>query len=102
MLAVKYMREGRHSEAHNLLKQSEDLAENNDHGLAMTFNNLACYYRKQNQLRSALLYLEKALTIEQKQEKGGAKKASKADTHLNMCAVLSQLGRHDHAMNHAY
>ena len=25
----------------------------------------------------------------------------KADTHLNTCAVLSQMGRHDLAMNHA-
>lgn len=48
MLAVKYMREGRNSDAHNLLKQSEELAENNDQGLAMTYNNLACYYRKMN------------------------------------------------------
>lgn len=28
--------------------------------------------------------------------------AAKADTHLNTCAVLSQLNRHDIAMNHAH
>lgn len=31
----------------------------------MTYNNYACYYRKINQLRSALIFLEKALEIEQ-------------------------------------
>ena len=46
MLAVKYMKEGRNPEAHELLQRGKRLAENNDHGLAMTFNNLACYYRK--------------------------------------------------------
>lgn len=46
MLAVKYMRDGRNQEAHELLRKGEQLAENNDHGLAMTYNNLACYYRK--------------------------------------------------------
>ena len=46
MLAVKYMREGKNIEAKELLERGESLAENNDHGLAMTFNNFACYYRK--------------------------------------------------------
>ena len=51
----------------------------------MTYNNLACYYRKLGHLRSALIYLEKALDIESKQEQT----AAMADTHLNTCAVLS-------------
>ena len=51
----------------------------------MTSNNLACYYRKLGHLRSALIYLEKALDIEAKQEQT----AAMADTHLNTCAVLS-------------
>ena len=49
-------------------------------------------------LRSALIYLEKALEIESRQPHT----AAKADTHLNTCAVLSQLNRHDIAMNHAH
>jgi len=47
-----------------LLRKSETLAENNEVGLAMTYNNLACYYRKLGHLRSALIYLEKALDLE--------------------------------------
>lgn len=49
-----------------LLKKSLELAENNEQGLAMTYNNLACYYRKLGHLRTALRYLEKALDIESK------------------------------------
>lgn len=53
--------------------------------MAMTYNNLACYYRKLGHLRSALIQLEKALEIEQR----FPQTAAKADTHLNLCAVLS-------------
>ena len=45
MLAVKLMREGRNEEALEQLKKGETLCEGNDSGLAMIFNNLACYYR---------------------------------------------------------
>ena len=92
------LKENKLSEAHDLLKRSEALVENNDKGLAMTFNNLACYYRKQGHLRSALIYLERALELESRQ----ANSTTKADTHLNTCAVLSQLSRHDLALNHAH
>ena len=44
--------------------------------------------------RSALIYLEKALDLENCMEDS----SFKADTHLNMCAVLSQMNRHDLAM----
>lgn len=81
-----------------LLRKSEILAENNDQGLAMTYNNLACYYRKLGHLRSALIYLEKALDIESR----SAQTSAMADTHLNTCAVLSQLDRHDLALIHAH
>ena len=98
MLAIQMLKEGKAHEALSLLRKSEELAENNDKGLAMTYNNLACYYRKQGHLRAALIYLEKALEIEQ----NSAQTASKADTHLNTCAVLSQLDRHDLALFHAH
>jgi hypothetical protein len=44
-----------------------------------------------------LIYLEKALELEQDMDDP----MFKADTHINTCAVLSSLGRHDVAMNHA-
>lgn len=65
----------------------------------MTFNNLACFYRRTGKLRTAHIFLERALAIEQTYK---TKVASKADTHLNMCAVLSSLGKHEKAMDHAH
>jgi hypothetical protein len=44
------------------------------------------------------MMLEEALDIESRQEDT----ESKAETHLNTCAVLSLLKRHDLAMVHAY
>jgi tetratricopeptide (TPR) repeat protein len=55
------LKDGNPHEALALLRRSEELAENNDKGLALTYNNLACYYRRQGHLRSALIYLEKAI-----------------------------------------
>ena len=49
-------------------------------------------------LRIALKYLEKALAIEFKLST--EQQSSIADTHLNVCAVLSQLGRHEEALEH--
>lgn len=51
----------------------------------MTYNNLACYYRKLGHLRAALIHLEQALDIEER----SCNNSAMADTHLNTCAVLS-------------
>lgn len=63
----------------------------------MTFNNMACYYRRVGKLRTALKFLEQALNIEGRLNKID----TQADTHLNICAVLSQLNKHELALNHA-
>ena len=81
-----------------LLKKAEILTERDELGRAVTYNNLACYYRRQGKLRAALQYLQKALKIEAKL---GSRVENPADTHLNACAVLSQLGRHQAALEHA-
>jgi tetratricopeptide (TPR) repeat protein len=85
MLAIQLLGESQLTAALDLLQRSEDLAEDNPCGLALTYNNLGCYYRKIGQFRSALLFLEKALEI----ESDGPQTAASADTHLNTCAVLS-------------
>ena len=59
----------------------------------MTANNLACYYRRVGKLRSALLYLEKAYALELLHPA-----ADLSQTHLNLCATLSQLGKHESAL----
>ncbi|CAD8097340.1 unnamed protein product [Paramecium sonneborni] len=63
-----------------------------------TFNNLACYYRKMGKSRTALQYLQQALQIELQQKQS----TSLPDIYLNLCAVLSQLERHDEAIQHIY
>ncbi len=64
----------------------------------MTYNNMACFYRKRGNLRTALTYLEQSLDIESRMEENfeidvrtsrSKYTAKKAETHLNTCAVLS-------------
>merc|ERR1719161_3314214 len=64
---------------------------------AVTLNNLGCYYKKKGRLRSALKCLGKALKIESRLRDV----KNPADTHLNICACQSQLGRHTEALEHA-
>ena len=81
----------------DLLKKSEEMCESNELGQAMTFNNMACYYRRIGKMRTALNFLQRALTIESRLQRP----ETQADTHLNICAVLSQLNKHELALNHA-
>lgn len=95
--SLNLLRLGDLTEALRWLRQCESLSENNDRCKAITYNNLACYYKTTGQPRSALIYLEKAIELEGSMED----LSFKADTHLNTCAVLSQMGRHDLAMHYA-
>lgn len=92
-----YLKKDDVNSALDLLKKSEELCENNELGQAMTFNNMACYYRRIGKMRSALNFLQRALTIEARLQRPEVQ----ADTHLNICAVLSQLNKHELALNHA-
>ena len=94
---MTYLQQEDFSMVLELLKKAEILTERDAAGRAATFNNLACYYRRQGKLHPALQYLQKALKIESKLP--SVKNA--ADTHINACAVLSQLGRHQTALEHA-
>lgn len=97
-LAMTYLEKNNVSVTLELLKKAEILTERDPAGATVTFNNLACYYRRQGKLRSALQYLQKALKIE---DRLGDAVRNPADTYLNTCAVLSQLGRHQSALEHA-
>lgn len=72
---------------------------------AVTFNNFACLYRRTKKFRSALSYLEKALEIEYNCLNTSEEDVSKsltistpADIHLNICAILSQMEKHELAL----
>lgn len=58
---------------------------------------MACYYRRTGKIRTALSYLIQALELELKLDSP----KTLADTHLNLCAVLSQLDRHEDALQHS-
>lgn len=97
LLAMTYLQQEDFNMVLELLKKAEILTERDQAGRAATFNNLACYYRRQGKLHGALQYLQKALKIESKL----TNVQNPADTHINACAVLSQLGRHQTALEHA-
>lgn len=95
-LAMTILNGGDYSLSLELLKKAELLSERNDAAQASTYNNFAVYYRKIGKLHAALSFLQKCLRIEEDLETNGV-----ADTNLNLCAVLSQLGQHEKALEHA-
>ena len=96
-LAMAKLQEGETKIVEQLLKKAEILHQNDEVGQAVTFNNLACFYRTQGKTKAALMYLKKTLRIESTLDTVD----NPGDTHLNMCAVLSELGRHKQALGHA-
>lgn len=95
--ATSMLQQGNMRAAHDLLQRAEQVAEKSELDRAITWNNLACYYRRAGKLRTAVSFLERALAIEEH-----LRDADAAQTHLNLCATLSQLKRHTEALNHAH
>ena len=65
----------------------------------LTLNNFGCCYRRCGKLHLALQYLTQAALL-------GSTTATHASnlsiTHLNICAISSQLGKHEKALEHAH
>jgi hypothetical protein len=70
----------------------------NDSLLAVTYNNLGCFFKKTGKMHASLSYLRRALKSEVALETDDV---TVAGTHLNICSVLSKLGKHDKANQHA-
>lgn len=79
------------------MRRAEVLTERDPAGRAVTYNNWACYLRQLGKLHSALSFLRRALALE---DTLPAVK-NPADTRINLCSVLSQLHRHEEALEHA-
>merc|ERR1719310_1502095 len=98
------LRRGQYKASFEQLKYAEAiLIANQKEGentslLAVTCNNLGCYYKKVGKLHAALSYLRKALKIEVQLQTDDV---TVAGTHLNICAILSKLDKHDKAVQHA-
>lgn len=81
------------------------MTEEGDRYRAVTYNNFACVFRRTKKLRSALSYLEKALEIEynylhfsESAVDDCLQISNPCDIHLNICAILSQMGKHELAL----
>merc|ERR1740117_2523288 len=101
---MDYLRKAQHKQAFEQLKYAEAILiakEGEDEPtnlFAVTCNNLGCYYKKVGKLHAALSYLRKALKIEVSLQTDDV---TVAGTHLNICAILSKLDKHDKAVQHA-
>ncbi|KAL0212963.1 hypothetical protein RCL1_006589 [Eukaryota sp. TZLM3-RCL] len=119
--AMALLREDQHSESLDLLLQAEQLCHDpedvdvlstfnpvslatSNGGIerfrlkAITLNNLGCYHKRCQNLQKALFYLKEALIIERLL---GSAASNPAGTHLNICSILSEIGDHKTAQNHA-
>eukprot|EP00747_Dinoflagellata_sp_TGD_P164355 gnl/TRDRNA2_/TRDRNA2_184176_c0_seq1.p1 gnl/TRDRNA2_/TRDRNA2_184176_c0~~gnl/TRDRNA2_/TRDRNA2_184176_c0_seq1.p1 ORF type:complete len:957 (-),score=221.98 gnl/TRDRNA2_/TRDRNA2_184176_c0_seq1:192-2993(-) len=98
------LRSGQHKAAFEQFKYAEAvLLANQSDGdnnslLAVTCNNLGCYYKKVGKLHGALSYLRRALKMEVELK---TDEVTLAGTHLSICAILSKLEKHDKAVQHA-
>jgi tetratricopeptide (TPR) repeat protein len=106
-VGMKHLKEGNSDTALKYFEKAEALTDPaNSHVnpearrvlRAVTYNNLGCFFKSMNKLHTASQYLKKALAIE---EQSGPKSQNPAGTHLNLCALLSQLGKHAEALVHA-
>merc|ERR550539_928990 len=101
---MESLRQGQHKAAFDRFHYAEAmlLANQKDHYnsalLAVTCNNLGCYYKKVGKFHGALSYLRRALKMEVELN---TDEVTLAGTHLNLCAVLSKLEKHDKAVQHA-
>eukprot|EP00941_MAST-03F_sp_MAST-3F-sp1_P002773 g2773.t1 len=101
LMAMSYLQSNDFSNAHVLLRKAEILSKYDLVQRANTYNNFGCFFRQRGQLLQAVGYLEKATKIESELQLDGNPVEKAADTHLNVCACLSQLGRHGEALEHA-
>lgn len=101
---MDFLRKGHYKQAFEQLKYAEAMViaktgeDEPTNLLAVTSNNLGCYYKKVGKLHAALSYLRKALKIEVSLQTDDV---TVAGTHLNICAILSKLEKHDKAVQHA-
>ncbi|POM65582.1 Hypothetical protein PHPALM_18674 [Phytophthora palmivora] len=101
-MAMQYLAQGQFDQCLAMLRKAEAITAPGNFKRCqalqiLTFNNIGCCYRKLGKLKSALKYLKEAAQI----GSGSAHVKNLSITHLNLCAIQSQLGRHDLALEHA-
>lgn len=101
-IAMQYLAQGQFEQCLAMLRKAEAITAPGNFKKCqslqiLTFNNIGCCYRKLGKLKSALKYLKEAAQI----GSSCAHVKNLSITHLNLCAIQSQLGRHDLALEHA-
>ena len=97
-MATMYLEAGRGRLAWELLKWTEAAAVQNKRLLPTVYNGMACCLRKEGKHRSALNLLQQAASVA---KTTGQTPAVCGNTYLNMCAVLSAVGKHTEALDAA-
>merc|ERR1719174_3596795 len=106
-LGMKYLKDGNTEVSLKFFEKAEALTDPANLHMtpegqlvlrAVTYNNMGCFYKSMSKLHTALQYLRKAQKIE---ERSMGKCQNPAGTHLNLCALLSQMGKHQEALQHA-
>ncbi|TNV83578.1 hypothetical protein FGO68_gene3926 [Halteria grandinella] len=69
---------------------------------SLTMNNMGCYYKKIQRPNVALKYMMKALNsdLELQRQSNRSMVSTIASTKLNICAILSLLGKHQEALGY--
>merc|ERR1711920_529707 len=107
-LGMKHLKDGNTETSCKFFEKAEALTDpanlhmNSDSRLvlrAVTYNNMGCFYKSMSRLHTALQYLRKAQKIE---ERSNGKCQNPAGTHLNICALLSQMGKHQEALQEGH
>lgn len=99
--AMNSLKDQNYSKALNSLKKASvlinniELPEKRMKLQGITLNNFGCFYKRSKMPNVALKYLTKACTSE---KEGLVDSVGIAATHLNMCAIYSELGRHELAL----
>lgn len=101
--AMEFLRNEDYKTALTYLSKAEELLNtgsvSNLHKLyGITLNNFGCFYKRTGNPSLALNFLRKALEIETKPP---VDINNLAGTHLNICAILSQIEDHHKALSHA-
>lgn len=102
-LAMEQLQQDNYENSMSYLKQalmgikviSEDLIKSKL--MAITFNNLGCFFKRMTNYPEALKYLYKSISLESKLPN---ELATIAGAHLNVCSILSQEGDHSKAIRH--
>ncbi|CAG9319582.1 unnamed protein product [Blepharisma stoltei] len=84
--------------AESLLSHPENLKDANNKLHAITYNNIGCFYKKAGKAQLALQYLQRALEVS---KNFPSEYTNLAGTHLNICAIVSQMGDHETGVSHA-